>query len=759
MLRFTFSRMISVLLTAVGIMVGLTQAALGADWCAGAQSPAEVTICNSQNLVALDDQTSAAFARALGASNKRQAQKLKLAQRSWLKARNECGNDLQCLGQIYNTRLSQLGSNATQTSASTSPWCDKAQTPAEIAVCGHPDLLDMDNRLAQTYVQSLASASAEQKTTLRARQRAWLKNREDCRADVSCLERIYQAATSNIGMPLEQQPAVADQAPVGEAVISRVSFSFYASRPNGNFMDALVLGNNSYSHLPVLKTPENDVKAVSSAFMSKGIPVQQLLNAASKSELLSKVSSFESSTRRDLFVLYYAGHAVNINGKPAILFPSFDPGKVSTDGYVNLDEVINSIGRLGYKRIVVVFDACRDANIDVSQPSSTNPAEPKITSVDGQTLDLSHLRRAQYAIVFSASMGQPAIDTLDGVNSPFAKAFATNFMRSSSFLAGITQTRSDVARDTKGKQQPLLQLSFDGDISLQTGVLKKVSVDFDDPLKINISNHSNNVHEYVEKYSEDSKYELDYTVSEDKNCRPLPSAGAVGSFAVNYYFGCAERFYGLGPIAMPSTTLREENLFQSCYSAILTVDLNSDGNYEEITFSSDKYGGLVNIELNGVSANFYSNLGCNFDSIYMGDVDADGTNDLVVKYSSDGEFKNESMIILSGSKLLSGMAGIYMDSKADDTLKNTFKTNKWLGAVGGLAPIALFYDQTVQNILELKQGSLRYLTYEPTYGDEQNSCVDKTVEFKVDGTAHLDCGNAKFVISKFDSEHFNVRRF
>ncbi len=78
--------------------------------------------------------------------------------------------------------------------------CSRAATPTEGALCANPQLRALDADLAEAYHRALATTtkgSAERRELI-AEQRNWLKERDACKADVSCLEEEYQSRISTL---------------------------------------------------------------------------------------------------------------------------------------------------------------------------------------------------------------------------------------------------------------------------------------------------------------------------------------------------------------------------------------------------------------------------------------------------------------------------------------------------------------------------------------------------------------------------------
>jgi len=77
--------------------------------CANAYKPAELAICNSENLIVLDEKMAKLHAaKTVGYSNKPEKQKFSRDSRRWLKQRNSCKVDFTCLELRYRERIAML---------------------------------------------------------------------------------------------------------------------------------------------------------------------------------------------------------------------------------------------------------------------------------------------------------------------------------------------------------------------------------------------------------------------------------------------------------------------------------------------------------------------------------------------------------------------------------------------------------------------------------------------------------------------------
>ena len=58
--------------------------------------------------------------------------------------------------------------------------CKRASTIVEKEICGVPELGDLDRDVAAAFTQAIAALSSADADALRADQRAWLKDRDNC---------------------------------------------------------------------------------------------------------------------------------------------------------------------------------------------------------------------------------------------------------------------------------------------------------------------------------------------------------------------------------------------------------------------------------------------------------------------------------------------------------------------------------------------------------------------------------------------------
>ena len=77
--------------------------------CANAQIPSEMAVCNNEQLLIKDEKLAELLADAIiRATGTDKVQKLSAQHGSWLKQRNTCRVDFECLGVSYDKRIQEL---------------------------------------------------------------------------------------------------------------------------------------------------------------------------------------------------------------------------------------------------------------------------------------------------------------------------------------------------------------------------------------------------------------------------------------------------------------------------------------------------------------------------------------------------------------------------------------------------------------------------------------------------------------------------
>lgn len=71
--------------------------------------------------------------------------------------------------------------------------CADAAKPAEFAVCNNESLLTLDEKLGKVFITAyVKAATAPQRQSVTREQSEWLKTRNSCGADFTCLDLRYR---------------------------------------------------------------------------------------------------------------------------------------------------------------------------------------------------------------------------------------------------------------------------------------------------------------------------------------------------------------------------------------------------------------------------------------------------------------------------------------------------------------------------------------------------------------------------------------
>ena len=181
---------------------------------------------------------------------------------------------------------------------------------------------------------------------------------------------------------------------------------------------ALVIGNNDYQFTTKLNNAVKDAKDVANKLENLGFEVLKSTdcNACDFANILSEYKSkIESSNSDVVSLFYYAGHAIQIEGKNYLLPTNVSTADESSAKYTSIpfDEIIKDICQPNVQVKIFILDACRDNPFSGSRSVTTIGLAP-IYAPKGSL------------IAFSTSPGEKATDGISGENSIYTKALLTH---------------------------------------------------------------------------------------------------------------------------------------------------------------------------------------------------------------------------------------------------------------------------------------------------------------------------------------------
>jgi uncharacterized caspase-like protein len=212
-----------------------------------------------------------------------------------------------------------------------------------------------------------------------------------------------------------------------------------------------------------------DARAVTEMFRRLGVQDLQLIENPGAEAWDREVTGFAGRlTAQDVAVLYYAGHAVQVNGQNFFL---------AADGttLVSSEQVLAPIMAKA-RGTVFLIDACRDnpfrkqATQEKELKIIGGPAKSRtmdtlslaqLAQLSGGLSQMSNLRGKNTIVLFSTDPGNVALDGEPGAGSPFAIAVVRELGKRQSLDAAIRRITADVDKVTSSRQSPWRQ----GDLS------------------------------------------------------------------------------------------------------------------------------------------------------------------------------------------------------------------------------------------------------------------------------------------------------
>jgi hypothetical protein len=240
-------------------------------------------------------------------------------------------------------------------------------------------------------------------------------------------------------------------------VLALLAAVFAASEVLASKRVALVIGNSAYVNASELANPANDASDLAIALNDLGFEVTVGVDLDNRS-MRQKVREFSSSLRgADVAMLFYAGHAVQVNGRN-YLAPVDTQLQFESDvdfETIPLEFIQEQMEREA-ETILLFLDACRDNPLtrSLKVASRSNGA--------GKGLAEEKLSTSGIMIAFATNPGNVALDG-KGRNSPFTKAMLDNIRRPGVEISTLmTDVRVQVVKDTDGQQTPWINSALLG---------------------------------------------------------------------------------------------------------------------------------------------------------------------------------------------------------------------------------------------------------------------------------------------------------
>ena len=213
---------------------------------------------------------------------------------------------------------------------------------------------------------------------------------------------------------------------------------------------ALAIGNATYAHASVLKTPSNDARLIATMFRTIGFTEVREQHDLDKAAFDGALDRFAAQARSaDWALIYYAGHAVEIGGAFYLL-----PTDANVKGGTDLDKEGISLGRvLGSEsrphRLTNRGPRYRMQQLDQARRDTDSPSKwPQ--------------RERELLVVLATGPGR-GLAASPGGNGAFASSLAHRIaMPGLDIQAIFDQVRQDVLQATNGRQVPWAHAALKG---------------------------------------------------------------------------------------------------------------------------------------------------------------------------------------------------------------------------------------------------------------------------------------------------------
>ena len=186
---------------------------------------------------------------------------------------------------------------------------------------------------------------------------------------------------------------------------------------------ALVIGNDNYDSVPKLKKAVNDARALEQALTNVGFTVIPAIDVTRR-EMNRQLQVFANTVKPgDVALLFYAGHAIEIEGENYLLpvdIPDAEPGQETfvRSEAISLNRILDRMRSTGARLNIAMLDACRD-----------NPFAAANGRSVGGTRGLSRIAAPQGTFVmYSADAGQSALDRLNDTDPDPNSVFTRNLL-------------------------------------------------------------------------------------------------------------------------------------------------------------------------------------------------------------------------------------------------------------------------------------------------------------------------------------------
>jgi tetratricopeptide (TPR) repeat protein len=522
---------------------------------------------------------------------------------------------------------------------------------------------------------------------------------------------------------------------------------------------AILIANDDYKQIDKLTGPKNDVEATSSVLKEIGFETVLLRNPT-RNEIISAISSANFKQERgSLLLLYYSGHAAEINGENTVLLTGYNPVKgTDPEQSVTLKTLLDALAEADFDKTLVAFDACRNSVKMVTAAASQDTPNSNVTVVRSfrgmkiSSVELQSLRRKEYSILFSTSAGEFAIDSLSDGLSPFTKSFISALRRESSFIPAMVLTKRITEEATSNEQSPTIEIKWNSDVTFAR-TLKSTNSAFyelNEPLKLSVKDDARLavLKTLTEKKWSGGSQRSILTLGERELGDCVNSSAFVWTSSILQISFCALPQLGFSSSDTQSLTFSSsESVYNSgsYFDAEWNVDLDFDGRPENFRAERRNADFAFIVKSRTQEFEFRGLVGSNISFVGAHDFNRDGVLDLLLEIGPAEGFSGRELVILDGKSIVGGLQAVrHCDRGTTLCEAESALASQMKGSIFGhqlqegyyshdIFQIVLFMDWNVKDWQLMDDGRLDYVTYGATWQNEKSvgddSQIAKSVVF------------------------------
>jgi uncharacterized caspase-like protein len=286
--------------------------------------------------------------------------------------------------------------------------------------------------------------------------------------------------------------------------------------PSNETRLALVIGNNNYANLPKLSNPTNDARSIADALQKMGYKTHLILDG-SEEIIRRQVRKFANdSTKAEIAVVYYAGHAAQLNGSNYLLPTDTDIPRTEADieySGLRLDTLVNSIGS---RTKIVLLDACRDNPVLYKNIVKGRGSSP-IGLAPASAYNFTQAKPGGGVFIAYATDAGAVADDGTEAHSPFTQALLQYMQQPISIDDMFSLVTREVRLVTKNAQRPWKYATLENIVCLTLSctstpvaatadVVEQIKQSADQELQIALqTNNADALDSYLDKYPDTSQ--------------------------------------------------------------------------------------------------------------------------------------------------------------------------------------------------------------------------------------------------------------